>query len=453
MKFSDNYGKVVELDIVEVMDMAANKDKANRSDTTFKLADGSLYGVSQKKTNATYACKCVKALKEILPEAERRIRTYIREGRTERNPGDYFSIRVTNREFINLCWFGTDISKGGAFIGDFENLDSEDVQVERIIENGDTDVLDSFPLYACWKVLNKSLTLALAGISVKPMGKFDIVKDIELPGFNAPMKEGRKFRVTDEPKKKHRRRRRKVSEDLVSEQELMEEARKNDMWDTVAFCAENHKMLWLKYETVEDAEIISRKVAPYSYRTRNTKTRGRSTYFYADDFTPGQEHGIKCFLIENCLDVKESKQSFTPKFPVEIKQEIDRLEKQRQDDEEKKEREEKVDQERPDVGNDNEVLNADKEEEVKDDVKRGSMNRDAEQKKEEKPKEEQPSKPKVVPPKPQKPAPVKPPKPMKPATSTANKDDNKPADTSIEKNPNKKVQVTGNDKPKEEPPP
>ena len=119
----------------------------------------------------------------------------------------------------------------------------------------------------------------------------------------------------------------------------MEEARKNDMWDTVAFCAENHKMLWLKYETVEDAEIISRKVAPYSYRTRNTKTRGRSTYFYADDFTPGQEHGIKCFLIENCLDVKESKQSFTPKFPVEIKQEIDRLEKQRQDDEEKKERE------------------------------------------------------------------------------------------------------------------
>ena len=93
----------------------------------------------------------------------------------------------------------------------------------------------------------------------------------------------------------------------MEEDELMEEARQNDMWDTVAYCAENHKMLWLKYETVEDNEIISRKVAPYSYRTRNTKVRGRSTYFYADDFTPGQEHGIKCFFIENCLDVKESK--------------------------------------------------------------------------------------------------------------------------------------------------
>ena len=46
MKFSDNYGKVVELDIVEVIDTSANKERANRSDTTFKLEDGSLYGVS-----------------------------------------------------------------------------------------------------------------------------------------------------------------------------------------------------------------------------------------------------------------------------------------------------------------------------------------------------------------------------------------------------------------------
>lgn len=46
MKFSDNYGKVVELDIIEVIDTSANKEKANRSDTTFRLEDGSLYGVS-----------------------------------------------------------------------------------------------------------------------------------------------------------------------------------------------------------------------------------------------------------------------------------------------------------------------------------------------------------------------------------------------------------------------
>lgn len=211
MKFLDNYGKVVELDIVEVHDMAASKDKANRSDTTFVLSDGSRYGVSQKKTNATYACKCLKALKQILPEAERRIRTYIREGKTERNPGDYFTIRITNRDFIDMCWFGNDISRGAVFIGDLEKMESSEVQMERIIENGDRYVLDSFPLYACWKVLNKNLTLALAGITIKPMGKYDVVNDIEIPGFNAQMREGRRFVLSDEPKRRRHHRRRKTS--------------------------------------------------------------------------------------------------------------------------------------------------------------------------------------------------------------------------------------------------
>ena len=124
----------------------------------------------------------------------------------------------------------------------------------------------------------------------------------------------------------HKRHKRRVTEDLVSEEQLMEEARQDKLWDTVAFCAENHKLVWLKYETVDDGEIISRKVAPYSYRTRNTKVRGRSTYFYGEDYTPGEDRTIKCFLIENCLDAKESKQSFTPRHPIEIKMEIDKLE-------------------------------------------------------------------------------------------------------------------------------
>ena len=97
-------------------------------------------------------------------------------------------------------------------------------------------------------------------------------------------------------------------------------------------------MVWLKYETVDEGEIISRKVAPYSYRTRDTKVRGRSTYFYGEDFTPGEDHTIKCFLIENCLDAKESKQSFTPRHPVEIKMEIDKLEQKRKEDELKKQK-------------------------------------------------------------------------------------------------------------------
>ena len=118
-----------------------------------------------------------------------------------------------------------------------------------------------------------------------------IVDDIVVPGVNAPLPTGKSYYTGQEEKKKRRRRHKKKrvnEEDVVQEeQELIEEARKNDMWDTIAFCAENHKMLWLKYETVEDGDIISRKVAPYSYRIRNTKVRGKSTYFYADDFTPG----------------------------------------------------------------------------------------------------------------------------------------------------------------------
>lgn len=116
--------------------------------------------------------------------------------------------------------------------------------------------------------------------------------DVVLPGINAPMPEGKKFRTgQEEPKKRRhrRRRRRRMNEDgmMTEEEILMKEKHDNDLWDKVAWCAENHKMLWLKYETVEDGEVISRRVGPYSYRTRNTKVRGRSTYFYADDFTPG----------------------------------------------------------------------------------------------------------------------------------------------------------------------
>ena len=116
--------------------------------------------------------------------------------------------------------------------------------------------------------------------------------------------------------------------------------RKYDLWDTIAWCAENHKMVWLKYQTV-DGEIISRRVAPYSYRTRYTEVRGKATYFYGQDFTPGEDHTIKCFLIDNCIQAKRSNASFSPKFPIEIKQEIDELERKREQrrlDREKKKR-------------------------------------------------------------------------------------------------------------------
>jgi hypothetical protein len=335
----------VKLDIVEVVDASASHGKngeQNRSDTTVKLADGTMYGISHKKTNATYVCKARKMFHEIMFQCGQRLRNYAKEHGMK--SGDYMDVRITNRELIDLCWFGTDISTGAVFIGDFEDMKSGEQHIERIIRNGDEDVLTSFPIYTKWLITNSAYTMKFCGVSVASKEGKWIVNDVEVPGVNAPMPNGKKFKVgQDEPKKRHKRRRhRRVNESLEAYW-LFEESRRDDLWDVVAFCAENHRLVWLKYETIEGGDIISRKVAPYSYRTRDTKIRGRSTYFYAEDFTPGEEHTIKCFLIDNCLDAKASRQKFTPRHPIEIKQEIDRLEKQRKDDELKK----KTDKKKP----------------------------------------------------------------------------------------------------------
>lgn len=256
-------------------------------------------------------------LKEILYRNEQELRRYAKSHGM--NKGDYMSVRITQRQLIDLCWFGTDIAQGAAIVGDLENLDSNEVHVERIIQQGDDDILTSFPIYVKWRIKNSQYSMSIVGVVVPDKDGKWIIDDITLPGINAPLPQGKRYRVKDE-----------INEDDDDNSQVIEESRQDKMWDTVAYCAENHKMLWLKYETVEDGNIISRRVGPYSYRTRNTKVRGRSTYFYADDFTPGEEQGIKCFLIENCLDAKKSPISFKPRFPIEIKQEIDRLEKQRQ---------------------------------------------------------------------------------------------------------------------------
>lgn len=349
LDITDNYGVHVVLDIVDVVDASeehGKKGSANRSDTIVELKDGRLYGISQKQPDASIVCSAKKMFKTIIYQCGQALRRYAIEHDMER--GQYMDVRVTNRDLIDLCWFGTDIAKGNerlaggaVFIGDFRDMTSGEQSIERIIETGDDDFLTSFPIYSKWLIVNNQYTIEFKGVYCKNC-KW-IIDDVEVPGINAPLPNGKSYYTgEEEPKKKRRRRRRKkrVNEDGSEDEELVKEARENDIWDVVAQCAENHKMLWLKYETVEDGEVISRKVAPYSYRTRNTKVRGRSTYFYADDFTPGEEHGIKCFLIDNCLDVRESRQSFTPRFPVEIKQEIDRLEQKRREDEKEKEREE-----------------------------------------------------------------------------------------------------------------
>jgi len=73
LKVSDNYGKVIELDIVDVVDTSKQhgvNGEVKRADTTVKLKDGTWYGISQKKTNATWVCKVKKLLKDILFRSE-----------------------------------------------------------------------------------------------------------------------------------------------------------------------------------------------------------------------------------------------------------------------------------------------------------------------------------------------------------------------------------------------
>ena len=238
-----------------------------------RLKDGTLYGISHKKTNATYVCKAKKMFAEIMFQCGQRLRQYAKEHGMQK--GDYMDVRITNRDLIDLCWFGTDISTGAVFIGDFENMASGKQHIERIIRNGDNDVLTSFPIYTKWLIANNVYTMKFCGVSVASKGGKWIVEDVSVPGINAPMPNGKKFKIgkgeEDETRKKRKKRRKVARESSFGKWIFLE--RSEDMWDTIAWCAENHKMVWLKYETV-DGETISRRVAPYSYRTRRTKVRG-----------------------------------------------------------------------------------------------------------------------------------------------------------------------------------
>ena len=207
---SDNYGKRVELDIVEVIDSAQihGKDgKVCRTDTTVKLVDGSIYCISHKKTNATFVCKVKKMFHEILAGCARILRRYARENGL--GQGDYMDVRITNKELLNLCWFGTDITNGAVFIGDFEGMSSGTQKIERIIEKTDTDVIENFPIYTKWKIKNGAFTLIFCGVTVASKEGKWIVDGVVVPGINAPLPNGRHYVTGNEPKKKKRRKKRR----------------------------------------------------------------------------------------------------------------------------------------------------------------------------------------------------------------------------------------------------
>ena len=308
LDIKDKYGVELNLDIVEVIDNAANHGtdgERNRSDTSVVLSDGTLFGISQKKKNASYVCAVKTMLKEILFRCEQELRRYAKSHSLR--SGDYISVRITNKDLLKLCWFGTDIAQGAAIIGDFENLDSETVEVERIIKQGDDEILESFPLYMKWRIENTHYTMKICGVVVSDNNGKWSVEGVELGGINAPMPIGKSFRAK-----------------IVNEAH-----RERDLWDVIADAASKRKCVWLKYETEEEKNIISRKVAPYSYRTKFTKN-GKCEYFYAYDYTPGQKHTIKSFKMENCLAARPSALKFRPRWTVEIKQEIDRQEDEKE---------------------------------------------------------------------------------------------------------------------------
>ena len=136
-------------------------------------------------------------------------------------------------------------------------------------------MLTSFPIYTKWQIVNNVYTMNFCGVSVASKGGKWIVDDVSVPGVNAPMPNGKKFKIgkEDETRKRRKNKRRKTAMESSLGKWLCLERSDEDMWDTIAWCADNHKMVWLKYETV-DGETISRRVAPYSYRTRRTKIRG-----------------------------------------------------------------------------------------------------------------------------------------------------------------------------------
>jgi hypothetical protein len=203
LDISDNYGTRVKLNIVEVMDAADDHGqggKANRSDTIVKLKDGSLYGISQKQENASIICSAKRMFKDILWRCGHVLREYAKEHGMKK--GDYMDIRVTNRELIDLCWFGTDIkmnghlSGGAVFMGDFQNMESGKQTIERIVQTGDDDFLNSFPIYTKWLIYNNSYTMEFKGVYCKNC-KW-IIDDVEVPGINAPLPEGKGFKTGDE---------------------------------------------------------------------------------------------------------------------------------------------------------------------------------------------------------------------------------------------------------------
>lgn len=87
----------MDLDVVGVMDTANQRGKTKRSDTTLRLKDGSLYGISHKKTNACFVAKVKRVLADIRFSLEQKVRNWAKEKGIEYDGKTYLSARITSR--------------------------------------------------------------------------------------------------------------------------------------------------------------------------------------------------------------------------------------------------------------------------------------------------------------------------------------------------------------------
>lgn len=79
-------------------------------------------------------------------------------------------------------------------------------------------------------------------------------------------------------------------------------------------CAVNKKYMTITYQRRNNV-IRKYKIAPYSYRYRNSPKLGRSKALYAYDF---DDKHIKSFYVKSIKAATRTTSNFTPKWQIEI---------------------------------------------------------------------------------------------------------------------------------------
>ncbi len=84
--------------------------------------------------------------------------------------------------------------------------------------------------------------------------------------------------------------------------------------------ARERKVIIIRYKKATDGNrLVTRSVSPYALRYKNTKTRGRARFFYAEDTGDGNATpGIHSFLVSNIVSVQGTETTYIPKWVIEF---------------------------------------------------------------------------------------------------------------------------------------